>query len=332
MVILIYGGQYPLISKRCKKVVSSILEDEIDDFSYVKISAKETLVQDIVYECQLMPLGGKKVVQVDYPYFLTSLKDKVEIEKNQDYEALVNYIENDEQEDVCLLFVIEADKLNEKNEVVKALKKNAKIYFEEGLTIDSLRQTAIPYFQRKGCTISQGAIDLLFQRVGDDVTKFIQEAEKLSLYKKDIQEEDVAVMVSVPLEQNAFNIAESLINNHIPYALRTFRDLLTQKQEPVMILNLLASQFRTLNEVSYLYTIEKINQDEIASILKMHPYRVKMTCRNLVKLSFDQLNNIMDYLYNLDCRIKGMEVDPDNGLELFMIDFNDIKNKNLTKR
>lgn len=327
MVILIYGSQYPLISKRCKKVVSSILGEEIDDFSYVKLNAKEVLVQDIVYECSLLPLGGKKVVQVDNPYFLGTIKDKVDIEKNQNYDELVEYIDKDKSEEVYLLFFIEIDKLNEKSEVVKALKKNANIYFEEGLTIDSLRQSAGLYFQKKECTISEGALNLLFERIGDNVTGFIQEADKLSLYKKDIKEEDVAVMVPIPLEQNAFNICENLINGNISTSLKTFRDLIVQKEEPVLILNLLASQFRTYQEVSYLYTKEKMSQDNIAKELKMNPYRVKILCRNLVRLDYSSICNIMEHLYSIDCKIKGMEIDPVNAIELFIINFCDIKSK-----
>ena len=325
MVILIYGKQYPLINKRCKKVVSSILGDEIDDFSYVKINGKETLVQDIVYECSLLPLGGKKVVQVDYPYFLAPTKEKTEIEKNQDYKSLVEFINNDNNEEVTLLFIIEEDKLNEKNEVVKAIKNKAKVFYEESLTIDSLKTTAVTYFQRKGSSITQEAVDLLFSRIGDDVASFIQEAEKLCLYKKNITAEDVAVMVSVPLEENALTICDSLINNKLSICLKTFRDLLTQKEDPVRILLILASQFRTYMEISYLYQIKRENEDSIAQTLKIHPYRVKLACRNLYKLKFNQLCRIMDYLYKLDCKIKGMEVDPINGLELFFINFNEIR-------
>ena len=47
MIYLVYGDQYPLVSKRVKRLVKSILLDEIDEFSYVRVSAKEVLMQDI---------------------------------------------------------------------------------------------------------------------------------------------------------------------------------------------------------------------------------------------------------------------------------------------
>lgn len=329
MIYLVYGDQYPLLSKRVKRMVKSILQDEIDEFSYVRINAKETLVQDIIYECSLLPFLGKKVVRIDDPYFLTSLKEKVSIEKEQDYDSFKKFILATSDEDIVdVIIVLETSSINKKSEIYKAIEKKGKIIFEEGLNVEALHQTGIQYFQRKGCNISTEALNLLLERVGDNVSLFIQEADKLCLYSKTINEEDVYKMVPVPLEQNAFNICEYLISNKLSDSLKVFRDLLTLKEEPVRLLNLFASQFRTFAEVSYLYQIEKLPQEDIAIQLKMHPYRVKMLCRSLVKIKYSEILNVIDELYKMDTKIKEMAIEPVTALELFIINFNDIKKNN----
>ena len=328
MIYLVYGDQYPLLSKRVKRMVKSILGDEIDEFSYVRINAKETLVQDIIYECSLLPFMGKKVVRIDDPYFLTSVKEKVSIEKDQDYDSFKKFILATSEEDIVdVIVVLETSQVNKKSDLYKAIEKNGKIVFEEGLDINALHQTGIQYFQRKGTIITSEALNLLLERVGDNVSLFIQEADKLCLYSKSITEDDVHKMVAVPLEQNAFNICENLINNKLAEALKVYRDLLTLKEEPVRLLNLLASQFRTYCQVAFLYQVEKKGQEEIASILKMHPYRVKMLARSLVKIKYKEIINVLDELFNLDTHVKEMAIEPSTGLELFIINFNDIKNR-----
>ena len=328
MIYLVYGDQYPLLSKRVKRMVKSILGDEIDEFSYVRINAKETLVQDIIYECSLLPFMGKKVVRIDDPYFLTSVKEKVSIEKDQDYDSFKKFILATSEEDIVdVIVVLETSQVNKKSDLYKAIEKNGKIVFEEGLDINALHQSGIQYFQRKGTIITSEALNLLLERVGDNVSLFIQEADKLCLYSKSITEDDVHKMVAVPLEQNAFNICENLINNKLAEALKVYRDLLTLKEEPVRLLNLLASQFRTYCQVAFLYQVEKKGQEEIASILKMHPYRVKMLARSLVKIKYKEIINVLDELFNLDTHIKEMAIEPSTGLELFIINFNDIKNR-----
>lgn len=326
MIYLVYGEQFPLVSKRVKKIINSILVDGIDDFNYVRFDAKEMTVQDLVYECSLLPFGDHKVVRVDNPYFLGSIREKISIEKDQKYSVLENYI-NQPNEFVDVIFVLESKTVNKKNDIYKLIEKKGKIFFEEGLSLETLNQTAKIYFQKKGVNISDEAINLLLERTGDNVSRFIQEADKLSLYGKEINVDDVHIMVPVPLEQNAFNICEFLITNQINKAIKVYRDLLVLKEEPVRLIALLASQFRLYTQISYLYTIEKNNQDDVASQLKIHPYRVKLMCRNLVRISYFQLLLVMEKLYQLDYKIKSMEVDPVIGLELFLVNFNSVREK-----
>ncbi len=326
MIYLVYGEQFPLVSKRVKKIINSILVDGIDDFNYVRFNAKEMTVQDLVYECSLLPFGDHKVVRVDNPYFLGSIREKISIEKDQKYSVLENYI-NQPNEYVDVIFVLESKTVNKKNDIYKLIEKKGKIFFEEGLSLETLNQTAKIYFQKKGVNISDEAINLLLERTGDNVSRFIQEADKLSLYGKEINVDDVHIMVPVPLEQNAFNICEFLITNQINKAIKVYRDLLVLKEEPVRLIALLASQFRLYTQISYLYTIEKNNQDDVASQLKIHPYRVKLMCRNLVRISYFQLLLVMEKLYQLDYKIKSMEVDPVIGLELFLVNFNSVREK-----
>ena len=326
MIYLVYGEQFPLVSKRVKKLITSILADGIDEFNYVRFNAKEETVQEIAYECSLLPFGDRKVIRVDNPYFLGSIKERISIEKDQEYKELVKYIEN-LNDMVDIIFVLESKSVNKKNEIYKLIEKHGKVLFEEGLSLDTLSQTGRIYFQRKGVDISEEALKLLLERTGDNVSQFIQEADKLALYKKTIGVDDVHEMVPIPLEQNAFIICDSLITNQINKAIKTYRDLLILKEEPVRLVALLATQFRLYAQISYLYSIEKNNQEDIATLLKIHPYRVKLMCRNLVRISYFQLLNVIENLYQLDSKIKSMEIDPIIGLELFLVNFNNVREK-----
>lgn len=324
MIYLVYGEQFPLVKKRVQKLIRSILPDGEDEFNSVRLNAKEVTVQDIVYECSLLPFGDRKVVRVDNPYFLGSIKERIPIEKDQNYDQLLGYIGNSNAV-VDLIFVLESKTVNKKSEIYKAIEKRGKILFEEGLSPEVLAQTGKVYFQKKGVNITQEALELLLERVGNNVTGFIQEAEKLALYKKEIDVDDVHVMVNIPLEQNAFLLCDALIGNRIGKAISVFRDLVALKEEPVRLIALLASQFRLHTCVAYLYTMEKRGQDEIASRLNIHPYRVKMMCRNLVRITYAQLIEATERLYLLDQKIKAMEVNAVTGLELFLTRFPTIR-------
>ena len=83
-----------MLERRLKYILNENIKN-LDDFNFVKINAKETNAQDIVYESSLLPIGyDKKAVVVYNPYFLSTEKEKVKFDVEQDLDELVKYIEN----------------------------------------------------------------------------------------------------------------------------------------------------------------------------------------------------------------------------------------------
>jgi len=326
MIYLIYGHQLPVIKKTLKTVINNCLNGiEQDDFNVEKFSARLTTIQDIVFSARSLPLGSDhKVVVISEPYFLSNEKEKCSIEKDQKYSELLKYLESP-SEFTDLIFFLESKEINSKSEIVKMLKTKAKIIQQEPLTEDMLKNMGMALFTKKGVNISQDGLNELVSRCGDDVSKFTIEANKLSLYKKNLTIDDVKLLVNAKLEDNAFLIVESLIRNNISSALKVYYDLRINKEEPVRLIALIATQFRFMNEVDYLLK-KGLSYDKIASELKTKSFRINKTARNLVFIQKGQLLNILDYLYILDLNIKSGQNDPYMSFELFLINFNRIKN------
>ena len=327
MIYLIYGHQLPVIKKTLKKLIKTCLNgNEQDDFNVEKFSSRLTLVQDIVFSCLSMPLGSdRKVVVVTEPYYLSTDKEKSSLEKDQDYKCLVNYI-NNPSEFTDLIFFLESKDVSAKNEVYKAIKAKGKIIEQEVLTEDMLKQMGTQLFVSKGSTISNDALNELVSRCGDDVSKFTIEATKLSLYKENISLDDVKLLVAPKLEDNAFLICEALLRGKINNALKIYYDLRVNKFEPIVLISLIASQFRFLSQVSFLSS-KGLSADLIASELKSKPFRIKKNLESLIYLKHSEINNILDALHNLDVDIKSGKKDPYYGFELFLINFNQVKNR-----
>lgn len=326
MIYFIYGHQLPVIKKTLKNLIKTCLNGiEQDDFNVQKLSARLVPIQEIVFDAMSLPLGSeKKVLVVTEPYFLSNEKEKVSFDKEQDFDSLIKYLHNPSTA-TDLIFFLETREINTKNEVYKVLKEKAKIMPQDVLTEEMLKNMGMGIFVRKGATITQDALDELVVRCGDDVSKFTSEATKLSLYKNEINIDDVRLMVSARLEDNAFNMCEALIQGKISKALKIYYDLRINKEEPVRLISLLASQFRFLTQVSYLLS-KNMTFDAIASELKCHPFRVKKSSQSLVMISQKALRNILDELYKEDFAIKSGEKDPYLTFELFLINFNNIKN------
>lgn len=320
MVYLIYGEQYPTIKKKLRQLKNKILGEYVDEFSYVSLSCKSTTVQDIVFEANKPSLfSPSKMIVASEPYFLTTAKEKVDIEKHQDYEVLKRYLENPSEE--CdLVFVLEGSNISTRNEIYKLIAKHGHIEFVEQMNQTQFASVAGQYFVKANVKIDQNALDELVFRCGLDLSKFLMEANKLCLYTNHIKLDDVVSMVSLKPEQNAFAIAENLMKGNYKDALKIYYDLRILKEEPVRLIALMASQFRILTQVGFLLE-EGGNKDSIAKDMSIHPYRVQLAINNLKLLPYHKAQVILDRLYDLDYKIKSGLIDPYYGFELFLLNF-----------
>ncbi len=319
MLYLLFGPQGMILEKQCKKIIKDNLE-VIDDFHVIKFMADEVTIQDIVFEADQTSLTGeRKAIIVYHPYFLSTSKTKEKIESLQDYKVLMEYLESPNTF-TDLIFVLEADKLNERSEIVKLLKVKAKVIEAKEITKEEWPRFIQQYFQKLNVSIDPDATNELALRVEGDAMRFVNEAKKLALYTDHITYDDIQTMIARPLEENAFLIYDCLLKKDKSKAISIYRDLLVEGSEPVQLVGMLANQFRLLSEVSYLSTQYSSN-NEIARILGVHEYRVKLSRDHLRRITYKKILKKIDELYQLDLDIKSGVVDRFFAFEMFLIRF-----------
>ncbi|MBS6441619.1 MAG: DNA polymerase III subunit delta [Coprobacillus sp.] len=319
MLYLLFGPQGMILEKQCKKIIKDNLE-VIDDFHVIKFMADEVTIQDIVFEADQTSLTGeRKAIIVYHPYFLSTSKTKEKIESLQDYKVLMEYLESPNTF-TDLIFVLEADKLNERSEIVKLLKVKAKVIEAKEITKEEWPRFIQQYFQKLNVSIDPDATSELALRVEGDAMRFVNEAKKLALYTDHITYDDIQTMIARPLEENAFLIYDCLLKKDKSKAISIYRDLLVEGSEPVQLVGMLANQFRLLSEVSYLSTQYSSN-NEIARILGVHEYRVKLSRDHLRRITYKKILKKIDELYQLDLDIKSGVVDRFFAFEMFLIRF-----------
>ena len=308
------------LASNLKRFVKNRLEHS-DDMNYIKFDATNTLVQEIVDETNYLPLGyDHKVIAIDNPYFLYKEKPRNKIEQDQDYKKLVNYL-NHPNSDTDLVFLSNTSSLQEKNEIVIALKNIAEIKEIKQASEGEWKDAVKKYFEEKlKVEIDPLAVNEVAIRTAGNISLFENEAKKLALYTDHITLDDVVLMVKRPLEDNAFLLFNYLINRENLDAIQLFNDLKEANVEPVNLISLLAGQFRLLNQVLYLLK-EKYSYEEIAKELNIKVGRVAVLKRYLPIISETRIQTILEDLYELDLKIKSGLVDRYYGFELFIINF-----------
>lgn len=315
MNYILYGSQYPMIKKRLKKILVERLGED-DGFNVARFDYKEELVDEIISETEMLPLGyDNKAVVVDNASFLEAKSKKEIVERF--LEAIKNCSES-----IDIILILRNDGLDSKNPIVAYLKESGGQIFEFlNLTSEEWPKYVRKYFGDRNIEIEPAAVNELVSRVDGDLMRFIHEAEKLCLYSDHIRVSDIALMVNKPLEDDAIQIVYALLRGDNSTALSNYRDLkLVNVKSTDYLIPLLASQFRFISQVLFLSS-KGLEKSEIASELGASEGRVGASLRNGRRFSRRQIAHALDDLYYLDYQIKSGQIDRFYGLELFLINF-----------
>ena len=323
MIYLISGKQNIRLKSQMKSIVKKSL-GEIDAINFVKHDATLTVVQEIVDDANYLPLGyDHKAVVVDNPYFLLKEKGKNKIESEQNYQELIDYINHpDESCDLIFLVNTTDNEINKKSEIYQAIEKNGQIIALSEPKENEWQQVVAHYFKEKwpNVVIDNDAIQELARRTEGDYDSLFNNGSKLALYTEHIRYDDVTLMVTRPLEENAFLLFNYLIDNKNMEAVALYRDLKSNNVEPVTLISMIANQFRLLNRVSYL-SKKRYENDSIAQELSINPIRAKILRKNSMVISQKAINRTLEDLYQLDLNIKSGLLDRFYSFELFLINF-----------
>ncbi|MBC2035814.1 DNA polymerase III subunit delta [Listeria booriae] len=322
-IYLIIGTEDYIINETKKRLVANILDTEDTDFNYANFDLDETAIEQVIEEAETIPFfGDRRLIVASNPSFLTTEKTKSKIEhRTARFEEYLN-----EPVDYSILVIIaRVEKLDERKKLTKLLKKQATIVDAKRPNDAELRKWIQSVIKNNDFSMEIPAIERLMELTGGQLTTAMNELDKLMLYKlesREISVADVESLVVRSLEQNIFLLLDKMIALDISGALSIYYDLLKQKEEPIKILALIASQFRLLTQIKLLEK-QGFSQQQVAQKLKVHPFRVKIGARQAKSFSYEQLTATLERLAEMDFEMKTGYGDKAQKLEWFLFSLQD---------
>ncbi|MBC2067254.1 DNA polymerase III subunit delta [Listeria booriae] len=322
-IYLIIGTEDYIINETKKRLVANILDTEDTDFNYANFDLDETAIEQVIEEAETIPFfGDRRLIVASNPSFLTTEKTKSKIEhRTARFEEYLN-----EPVDYSILVIIaRVEKLDERKKLTKLLKKQATIVDAKRPNDAELRKWIQSAIKNNDFSMEIPAIERLMELTGGQLTTAMNELDKLMLYKlesREISVADVESLVVRSLEQNIFLLLDKMIALDISGALSIYYDLLKQKEEPIKILALIASQFRLLTQIKLLEK-QGFSQQQVAQKLKVHPFRVKIGARQAKSFSYEQLTATLERLAEMDFEMKTGYGDKAQKLEWFLFSLQD---------
>lgn len=308
MNYLLYGEEEYLIDKELEKIIK---KEKIDDIGISNYDLQIDNIKDIIDDCQTISLfDPKKIVIINNCNYFNRVKNNEE-----DIDLMLEYL-NNYNPNTVLIIISHNSSIDSTKKISKKIKEIGKVVELSGANTSSIVKKMFDDYE-----IDKETIELLIKRVGEDISILYQEAEKLKAYKFDekiITKEDVLECATFNIDTDMFKFIDNIINKNKKEALITYHELLKNNEEPLKIIILLASKFRLMYQATTLNR-KGLSNSEIASTLGVHAYPVKLAIQMGNKYPEKLILNFLVLLANLDSDIKMGKIEPELGLELFIL-------------
>jgi len=319
LVYLLYGKESFLINETKQLLIKQVLHDDEVEFNLSSYDLAETPIELALEDAETFPfMGERKLIFLHNPQFLTAEKTKDKVEHN--ISRLEAYIQEPSPYAI-VVFVAPYEKLDERKKVTKALKKSAVTFEANKLSEAELKNWIRSRAEYNGVTIAPEAVELMLTLVGTNLFMLTSEVDKLALYigkGLTIDGQTVDHLVSRSLEQNIFTLVDKIVSRKIGDALRIYYDLLKLNEEPIKILAVITNQFRLIYQVKELAK-RGYGQKQIATHIKIHPFRVKLAAGQAQKFTEEELTRIMKQLADADYQMKTGKMNKELLIELFLL-------------
>lgn len=308
MNYLLYGTETFLIERELKKIINKYRIDEISITKYdLSIDSLKSILDDSM---TISLFEDNKMIVVNNSNIFNRGKS------DDNVDLLVQYLSNPNPSTI-IVFI-------NPNATIDSTKKISKLIKEKGV-VKELNASSPNEVIKEICTgykINRDCINLLIDRVGNNISIIESELKKLMIYKiedKVITKEDIINLTSVNIDTDIFKFIDYIIQKEKDMAMKIYNEMIKQGEEPIKIIALLASKFRLMYQAVEL-TRSGCSQQDISSTLGVHIYPVKLAIQAGLKYNNKLLLNYLDKLADLDISIKTGKIDPVLGLELFILD------------
>lgn len=320
-IYLVLGTERYFVEQIRENLLEHALDEESFDLNFANFDMKENTIDDALFEAASLPFfGERKLVFLENPYFLTG--ERVKKAPEHDLKALEEYLENPAEFSI-LVFFAPYEKLDRRKKISKLIEKNARVIDVSSPWPNEANSYIKEVVKEQGYRFTEGAFQLFTERTDGKITSMMHELDKLFLFhldSKQITKDSIRQLVPKSLEQNVFELNTLVLNNQVNASVEAYHDLLVQKEEPIKIVALLIAQFRLLLQVKILQK-QGYPQGDIAKVLKVHPYRVKLALQNIRRYDQKLLSEALNYLIDADFKMKTGQIDQELQVELFIMRF-----------
>lgn len=309
-VYLLHGEEAYLV----RHYAGQFTENAVDDITMNcdTFEGKEFDIADLTDAADTLPfLSERRLVFVkDSQLLAPGRKD--------DTETLTKYLPTIPESTVMVFVETAADK---RNRLYKQIAAQGRIVECTSPTDAELIRWLGNIFGKKGKTIDQQTARLMLETVPKGMDAIYAEADKLGDYlgtRTEITKADIDAVCTKSLEARIFDLVGNLCNGRTEKALVQYHSMLAAKEQPLMILTMMARQFRMILQCKA-GAEKKMNRSQIAAALNLRDFIVRECLSQGQHFTNERLLSALSDCQDTDLRIKTGLMEGELGVELLIV-------------
>lgn len=309
MIHVIYGKDRFLVLEKRNEIISKFksIHTDIEQFDFY--------ASDAEFNFGKVAEAVQTVSLFDVPRVVFFFVEDEKHINQIDTDTLQTLVSNPTDVELILAF---PKKLTQFKKLHASLRKHAKehaITKANGFNAPSSLQEGLSRYNVK---MTAAAQRLFLERIGEDYGRLASELKKLSLLEMTIDENIIDNMINRDISRDIFSLGNALLDKDRKKAFEIYHSLLEQKNDPLNLAPLVASNLRSIYQVETLYR-RGYSEKAILDSLSMSKGQYWVIVNRQMGKVKDILP-ILNALANLDQKAKLGEIDRFVAFELFMLE------------
>jgi len=290
------GDEDYFIDELMEYAEKKILSESEAGFNQTIFYGKDANWADIVNACRRYPMFADRQVVL--------LK---EAQQMKDVEKLEAYVENPLPSTV-LVVSYKGKTLDGRQKFSKLIKKKGEVFLSKKMYENQLPGWINNYLAEIGFSIKPKALALLVDHIGNDLSRIVNEIEKLSLNlgaAKVITEDEIEKFIGISKEYNIFELQNALSNKDQPKAIRIIQYFeANPKAVPIQLI--LPSLYSYFSRILPLYQMHDKSERAIKPLFNYNPALTEQVLHTLKNYSFLEMEQVILLLHDANLKSIGI--------------------------
>jgi len=295
-IYILHGDEPYFIDKISNTIEEYVLEEHERDFNQTIIYGRDADLVNLISELKGYPMMSERRLVI-----LREAQDFKQIELLESYaETPMN----------STIFVIccKYKTLDSRKKLMKETTKSGIVYKSDKVKEYQLPDWIVSYLKEKGFTINSKATMLLAENVGNDLSRLVNEIEKLSIILPKgslITDQHIEENIGISKDYNVFELTNAISKLDISKANKIV-NYFEHNPKATDLTVVVSNLFKFFTQIMRIHFYPNKSRDFVANALQVHPFVAGELSQASGKFPPKKIAANIEILYEFDLRSKGV--------------------------